>query len=493
MLLKNGSKKRIESVFDFIKNCCDNSSDLKTRIIVKNNNRIGYMFLESVSSDDKISNFLNKSIINLNKKNLFDSFYDNIKNSIYNSNITKCSKIEELFYFLSNGFTIIVLDNCDNFIAIETRAQLDRGVVESTSEPIVRGPKDSFTENHQKNIGLIRKRIKDFNLIFSDSIVGRRTKTKVTISYIKDIANLKNVEILKKTIENIDIDGILDSGYIREFLEKKSISLFPKVISTERPDLACSSLLNGKIVLLVENTPFVLIMPAVLTDFIHSPEDNYQKSLNATFSRILRFLCFFITTLTPAIYIALVTFNQEIIPDQLLISLARQRESVPFPTGIEVLLFVLIFEILREADIHSPSISGSAMNIVGALILGDAAVNAGLVSPIVIIIVAVTSITELVFFDVDMINALREWRIIYIIFSIVLGMVGVMVGFIIFITKLASLESMGVPYLTPISPLKTNQLKDSITRFKRTKLKFRPDYITNNIRKLGDQNEKNNL
>ena len=213
-------------------------------------------------------------------------------------------------------------------------------------------------------------------------------------------------------------------------LEKKQKSVFPKVISTERPDFACTSLLNGKIVILVENSPFVIILPAVLTDFFHSPEDNYQKPFNVSFSRILRSICFFLALLTPGLYIALMTFNQEIIPDQLLISLAIQRDGVPFPTAVEVLLFVLTFEVLREADIHSPSFSGSAMNVVGALILGDAAVAAGIVSPIVIIIIAATSISELVFYDVDIIDAIREWRLLFILSSTFMGLIGFVAIFI---------------------------------------------------------------
>lgn len=483
---------KIDDIFNEIKTAWDNSSDIVDRVIEKGNHKIGYIFLQSVSSDDKISDFLNKAIINMGKKNVFESLYDCLKNSIYNSTLKTIEEKEELYYYLASGFTAILIENCSKIIVIETKINIDRGVTESSSETIVRGPKDSFTENHQKNLGLIRKRIKDKNLIFSDSVVGRRTKTKVTVSYIKDIADMKIVEDLKAKINNIDIDGIFDTGYIRELLENKANSIFPKVISTERPDLVCTSLLNGKIVILVENSPFAIIIPAVLVDFIHSPEDNYQKPLNVSFSRFLRFLCIFLTTLTPAIYIALMTFNQEIIPDQLLISLAKQRNSVPFPTGIEVLLFILVFEILREADIHSPSFSGSAMNIVGALILGDAAVNAGLVSPIVIIIVAITSITELVFYDIDIIDALREWRILFIIFSIILGIMGIMVGFIIFVIRLCSFECVGVPYLTPISPINVSALKDSIVRFKRNKLKLRPSYLTNNKKRLGDINEKNN-
>ena len=303
--------------------------------------------------------------------------------------------------------------------------------------------------------------------------------------------NYKVQKILDE-LNKIDIDAVIDTGYIRELLEKEQKSVFPKVISTERPDFACTSLLNGKIVILVENSPFVIILPAVLTDFFHSPEDNYQKPLNVSFSRILRGICFFLALLTPALYIALMTFNQEIIPDQLLISLAIQRDGVPFPSAIEVLLFVLTFEVLREADIHSPSFSGSAMNVVGALILGDAAVAAGIVSPIVIIIVAATSISELVFYDVDVIDAIREWRLLFIIAATFMGLIGFVAIFIIFIAKLTSLECLGTPYLTPFSPLNIRSLKDSIIRVSRKKLKERPEYLTKNLKRLDDNYEESN-
>ncbi len=482
----------IEKIFETINSMNGKSSDIVTRIIEKKNYKVGYIFLESVSSDDKISDFLNKAIINLDRKKIFDSFYEQVKNSIYNSNMKICETYEEIFYYLASGFTIIALNNSSKVIVIETRETLDRGVVESTSETIIRGPKDSFTENHNKNLGLIRKRIKDPNLWFTDVKVGRRTKTKVSVAFIKDIVPNWKVKKILDDLKKIDIDAILDSGYIRELIEKNQKSVFPKVISTERPDQACTSLLNGKIVILVENTPFVLILPAVLTDFIHSPEDNYQKSFNISFSRIIRIICFFLALVTPALYIALMTYNPEIIPDQLLISVAIQRDGVPFPTAIEVLLFVLTFEVLREADIHSPSFSGSAMNVVGALILGDAAVAAGVVSPIVIIVVAATSISELVFYDVDIIDAIREWRILFILGATFMGIVGFMIIFIIFIAKLSSLECLGTPYLTPFSPISISSLKDSVIRLSRKHLKNRPTYLTRNVKRMGDLNEENN-
>ena len=480
----------IENIFNDISNLNNNSSDIVTRIIEKNKKRIGYIYLESVSSDDKISDFLNKAIINIDKKNIFESFYNTLKNSIFNSNIKFCEDYIELFYYLSSGYTAIVLDNINKAIVVETKAQLDRGVTEASSEPIIRGPKDSFTENHNKNIGLIRKRIKDNNLIFTDIKVGKRTKTKVTISFIKDIANLNSVSSIINKIKNIDIDGIIDSGYIKELIEKNNKLLFPRILSTERPDLASIGLLNGKIIILVENSPFVLILPAVLTDFFKAPEDYYQNSINASFSRIIRVICFFLALITPAIYIALVTYNPEIIPDQLLISLAIQRDGVPFPTAVEVLLFVVTFEMLRQADIHAPSFSGSAMNIVGALILGDAAVAAGIVSPIVIIVVATTSISELVFYDIDMIDALREWRIIFIIASTLMGLIGVVVVLIMFLAKLSSISCLDVDYLTPFSPLNIQDIRNSFIKFSIKKLNYRPSYLTNNTKRMSDINEK---
>lgn len=483
---------KIGKIFEKINEMNGKSSDIVTRIIEKNHNRIGYIYLESVSSDDKISDFLNKAIINMDRKKIFDSFYELLENSIFNSKVKTCETYEDLFYHLASGFTVIVVDGFEKAIVVETRMTLDRGVVESTSETIIRGPKDSFTENHNKNIGLIRKRIKDQNLWFEEVKLGRRTKSKVSVAYIKDIVPNYKVKKILDSLKKIDIDAVIDTGYIRELLEKEQKSIFPKVISTERPDFACTSLLNGKIVILVENSPFVIILPAVLTDFFHSPEDNYQKPFNVSFTRVLRMICFFLALFTPALYIALMTFNQEIIPDQLLISLAVQRDGVPFPTAIEVLIFVIVFEILREADVHVPSFSGGAMNIVGALILGDAAVAAGIVSPIVIIVVAITSICELVFYDIDVIDAIREWRILFILAATFMGLIGFVATFIIFVAKLSSLECLGTPYLTPISPLRIRSLKDSIIRVSRKKLKDRPVYLTKNLKRLDDNYEESN-
>lgn len=472
--------KNVDEVLTEIKTKMNSSSDFFSRTVTLHRKKVLFCFLESVSSDDKISDFLMRSLssdIKFSKKSFFEDLFRNLQNTITNSKLTVMDDFSQVYYYLASGFTCIFVDGYDQFITVETKSKLDRGVSEASSEAIIRGPKDSFTENHMTNIGLIRKRIKDPNLWMDEVKVGRRTKTKVAIGYIQDIVPKEKVNLIRQKLEKIDIDGILDSGYIMDFLSPKQHSSFPKIISTERPDLVCSALLDGKICILVENSPFALVMPGMLVDFLHSPEDNYQKTSNVIFTRWLRITAFLITLLTPAIYIAITNFNQEMIPDRLLISLAVQREGVPFPTAFEILMLGITFEMLRESDIRIPKVTGTAISVVGALVLGDAAVNAGIVSPIVVIIIAITSICGLLFTDVDFINAVRGWRIFFIFCASIMGIVGIVAGGIIFVAKLASLESLGTPYLTPISPLNLKAQKDNLIRTPRNKLHKRPEYL----------------
>jgi len=485
---------KIDKVFKKINDINGNSPDITTRKINIGFKQVGYIYLESVSSDDKISDFLVKSITRIKKFNILDNFFNNLyqelKNNIANSKMKIVDNYDDMFYYLASGFTIVLVNGFNKAIALETRETLDRGVTEPTTETSIRGPKDSLTENFNKNIGLIRKRIKDPNLWFKEIKVGRRTKTKVGIGYIKDIADNDKVNKIINKIENIDIDGILDSGYIRDFLTNDERSSFPTVISTERPDLVSTALLEGKIVVIVENTPFALVMPGVLANFIHAPEDNYQKAINVSLTRILRFTAMLITIMAPGLYIALTTFNQEIIPDTLLISLAVQRAGVPFPTSFAIIILMATFEILRESDMRLPETMGTSISIVGALVLGDAAVNAGIVSPIVVIVVAITSVTGLLFTDMDVVNAFRWWRVVFIIFSTVMGAIGFIVAGIIFITKLCSIETLGIPYLTPFSPLYNNQVKESLFNIPRNKAKIRPTYLNvKDTYRLDDNNE----
>ena len=466
----------IEKTIKNIKKQLNNSIDISSRIIDIKNKKIGYIFLESVSSDDKISDFLVKSLINQKNKP---------ENSIYNSKLIKI-KQKDISYLLASGFTIIITEK--NLYATETKANIDRSIEDSKSEAIIRGPKDSFTENYMTNIGLIRKRIKDNNLVFDELKIGRRTKTKVSITYINNIVKEKYIKEINEKLKKLDIDGLIDSGPIRDYLTKENNSAFPTIISTERPDTCATALLNGKIIIIVENTPFALIIPGLLIDIFHVSEDNYQKPINVTITRILKVIGFIITLFTPALYIALTTYNFEIIPDNLLISIAIQRQGVPFPTVIETTLMLITFELLRESDIRLPNQMGAAVSIVGALVLGDAAVSAGIVSPIVIIVVAITSVSGLLFTDIDVVNGIRIWRFIFIIASTAMGLIGLVITTIMFITKLSSLEILEIPYLSAISPFNLKEQKNAILKFPKTKIKTRPSYLkTKQKRKVGEK------
>ena len=468
----------VETVINKIKTMYGKSGDVNHRIIDIKGTNIGCIFLESSSQTSTISDFIIKSTVLIEKdKNIFNNLLNLLKNKLFNCQLFTINNFEEFPYYLSSGFTIIVVEGSNEAIVMETRANLDRGVTEATSEPIIRGPKDSFTESHSKNLGLIRKRIKDPNLWFDELKIGKRTKTRTTIAYINNVADINKVKEIKERLAKINIDGILDSGYIRDYLTPQK-SIFPQIKSSERPDMACQELLNGKIIILVENTPFVLILPTVFLDYIKSPEDQNQKAINISFTRILRFFALIITILTPAIYIAVATYDQNTIPDKLLISLAVQREGVPFPTFFEILLFMTIFEILRESDLKSPTNMSTAMSIVGALVLGQAAVDASIVSPITIIIVAITSICSLIFQDSDFINGIRFWRFLFIIAASLLGAVGIISMTLIWITKIASLENLGTSFLSPLAPFDKDANKDAIIKTATPKLIKRPRYIS---------------
>lgn len=477
---------KIEKIIDTVTKMNNSSSDITSRILNIKNKKIGYIFLDSTASDDKIGNIILENI-KKNEIHFYTNIYNYLKNNIKGAKTKEVTTYDDLFYHLASGFICILVNNKRKAFLVETKANLDRSITDSTTESIIRGAKDSFNENFNANIGLIRKRLKDKNFIVSESKVGKRSLTKVGVMYVKDIAKKENVDKIINKIKNINIDAILDSGYIRDFLIKDTKNVFPMVISTEKPDLVTQNLLEGKIAILVENSPFVIILPATLLDFFKPIEDNYEKAINVSFSKIVRLLAFVITIITPAIYIAITTYNMQIIPNELLISLAVQREGVPFTTAFEVILLLTAFEILREGDIRMPETFGNSISIVGVLVLGDAAVSAGIVSPIVIIVIGMTSITSLLFTDIDMVNAYRYWRIIFMLFSMILGIYGFMIASFIFIIKLASLTSLNVPYLYPLVSNDKN-IASSIVQLPKDKIKRRSPKLTNNIFR-SDNNE----
>lgn len=481
----------INGIVKRIKKDTNNVSDITYRVKYVNNKEVYIIYNEPLTGGDKISDFIMRSLDYINTK--YDKEEDInllniIINDISNFKVKTITTYEDICYYLNYGFTIILIEGASKYLALETKRNLSRSINVPSTENSFRGPMDCFVEDIQTNIGLIRRRIKDNNLWIKDNEIGKYTKTKVSIIYLNGVCNDDLVERVDKLIKNINIDGITESGAIKNLIEKESKSVFPTIISTERPDRVCQAILDGKLVITVDTSPFCLILPATFNDFFLTSDDNFNNNINMSMTRVVRYVAFIISMVTPAIYIAVTTFNQEMLPTELLISFAAQRDSVPFSAFFEALIMMACFEILRESDLRKPSFASSALSIVGALILGEAAVNAGIVSPIMIIVIAITSISALAFSEPELINGLRWYRLLFMIGAAFLGMVGVVITFIYFLLKTTSLESFGIPYMAPYAPTSSAGIKNSIIKFPTKSLNKREKYLSQNEVKLKNTN-----
>ena len=467
----------MNKIIDKLKKETNNDDNIVYRKKIILYKTIYIIYNQTITSSSDISDYVIRS---LNK--IYLPLFNNIINKIIKFKYKEINTYEDLTYYLNSGFTIILYKE-NKYIALETRKDLSRGITTPTTENTPRGALDSFTENIENNIGLIKRRIKSNNLWIKNYRIGKYTDTSVSLLYIKGVAKEKLVNDVDKLLKKINIDGIIATGTIRNLIEKENKNNFPSIMSAEKPYTAVKYLLEGNVVVLADNDPFALIMPTTINDYFLSEEDDFTKSINVSLTRMIRYLSFIITLLTPGIYIAMTTYNQEIIPTELLIGIAAQRENVPFSTFVEALLMMISFEILRESDLKIPSFASSAISIVGALILGDAAVSAGIVSPIMIIVIAITSISALTFVEPEFINALRLYRFLYMIGGALFGIHGVLLIFIFMIINLSSYDFLGMPYLTPFAPPITANLKDSIIKDKTINIKKRNHILTDNITK----------
>lgn len=428
------------------------------------------IFNEVLCSGDEINESILKRLTLLNHKN-FD-----LENKIPANNI-KIIKKDEIISYVNKGFVVCLTG--DMIFAIEEKQKLERGITTIESELSLNGPKDSFSESFNTNLGLIRRRIKSEDLWWDEVTLGKSTETKVGILYMNNIVDKDLVEKVKARLNLIDIDGIIDSSYLKDNLENNN-SFFPTISSTERPDKVAMSLLEGKVAIIVDMSSYVLILPNFFIDFFHTVDDYYQKSINVTFIRCIRILAFFIAIFIPAYYIAVTTYNQNSIFLSLLLLLKAQRTAVPFPAIVEALFMIISFEILRESDLRMSSTTGSAISILGGLILGDAAVSAGIMSPIMIIVIAISSIAGFVFTSIELVNAIRLYRIIFLLLATVLGVYGIYLGAIYILYKLITLTSFDKPYLAPFSPFIKNEMNDAIYKRDNKGEKSRNPLLTNN-------------
>ncbi|MFW6409512.1 MAG: spore germination protein [Halanaerobiales bacterium] len=386
------------------------------------------------------------------------------QNILNNESLVKTNDFKEVFTDLTSGGSAVFLDGINEVLLCETRGYAVRSLEEPNNEIVIRGPREGFVENLYTNTSLIRKRLKIPNLWLEEMEIGDLSQSKVVIAYIKGLASEELLNEVKDRLKKIDIDTVLESNIVQEYLTDSWLSPFPQIIQSERPDRAVSCLVEGKVVILVENTPFVLMLPATLNMFLQAPDDYNDTFIVSSLIRLLRYFTFLVSIFLPGLYIAIANYNPELLPVSFLLRIASTREGVPFPLIVESLLMEGVFEILREAGLRLPMAIGSALSIVGALVLGEAAINAGLVSPPMVIVVAITAIASFTVPNYSMGLAARILRFGFLFLGGLLGMFGIQFGILLVLIHLCSLRSFGQPYFQPFAPLIWQDLKDTLIR-----------------------------
>jgi spore germination protein KA len=393
----------------------------------------------------------------------------------------KVTNVEEIISGIIYGNAVLFIDGCNEAIFINTIGWEKRSISEPQAETIVRGPREGFTESMTLNLSLLRRRVVNPDLKFEFTEIGKQTKTKICICYIQGIAQQKILKELYQRLNKIDIDGILDSGYIEEMIKDAPYSPFRTITNTERPDVVIGKLLEGRFAVICDGSPVVLTLPSIFAELFQSNEDYYDNFLYSSLIRLLRWLCFFLGTSVPAIYLSLVNFHQEVIPTPLLLSIYSARKGVPFPTIVESIGMIMIFEILKEAGLRMPKYIGQAISIVGALVLGDAAVNAKLVSAPIVITTAITGIASIM---LPQALGILEIRMILLVMSSFLGLYGYIFGVMGVVLHMMSIRSFGIPYMLDVPAFSAQDIKDTAIRAPLWNMRLRPKLFSKKVKRM---------
>ena len=400
------------------------------------------------SNKEIISEYNNNDVI-IRKIKKFD-----LKNYIYNhlipqNSVTILKNFDDAISSINMGNSLLIVDTIDVAFDIDAKGFKQRSISSPQNEIVVRGSQEAFVENIRTNTSMLRRLVNNENLIIENCTVGKISKTKIAVCYLKDIANNGLVAEVKFRVNNLDIDYLTSSGQLEQLIQDNGSSLYPQLIATERPDKVTTHLLEGRVAIIVNDTPYVLVAPGVLSDFMSSPEDANYKFQFSNMLKLIRLIAIFFALFLPGIYVAVTSYHHELLPTELLFTIEAARETVPFPVIFEILLMEISFELIREAGVRVPSPIGPTIGIVGGLILGEAAVSANLVSPILIIIVAITAICSFSIPDFSLNFTIRISRFIYILLGYMAGFLGIAVGMFIQLVLLCSLTSFGCPYITP--------------------------------------------
>ena len=412
---------------------------------------INHFVLEPLMLRNTSNTYINKPSFEIKKSEIKE---DELINYIYNSlvpnnNISKQTHFGKVISDINSGNCILFVDTLDTAFDIDAKGFKQRNIDRPQIENVIKGPQEAFVENIRTNTSLLRRVVNNQNLIIENIEIGKLSRTKCALCYMQNIANGDLIAEAKYRLNNIAIDSLISSGELEQLIQDGKSFGIPQILSTERPDKCVKGLYQGRAVILVNGNPYALIIPSVMTDFLASPEDSNLIPLFANFLKAIRFIAFLITLLLPGMYIAITNFHQELFPTELLFSILVARENVPFPIIFELLLMEVSFELIREGGLRTPSAIGSTLGIVGALILGDAAVSANVVSPILIIVVAITGLSSFVIPNFSFGFHLRIYRFIFIILGYICGFLGIGIGIYFYLVTICSIRSFGVSYISP--------------------------------------------
>jgi len=475
----SGKFNKDVSIFkDFL--CNDKMLRIRTIKLGDTAKKMCFLFFDGMIDPITLNESLIKSCIT--KKNVpcnadVDYILDNV---LFTGEIKTSNKIDEMISSMENGDTAVVIEGCTTGLIVDTKGWQTRSIEEPSDERVLQGPREGFDESAIINVALIRRKLQTDDLYVEEMCIGRRSNTKIYICYLDSLAKKEIVDELKKRINKIDIDGILDSNYIAENIRDKKFSLFKTTGSTERPDTVAGRLLEGRVALVVDGTPVVLTLPYLFCENFQSDEDYYINFQVASIKRLFRYLCFILSVTIPAVFIAITTFHIQLLPTALMLTVAEQRSGVPFSSVFECLLLVFVFEILKETGLRTPKSLGSALNIVGGLVIGQAAVEARIISAPMLIAVSLSGVAGLMIPRLK--SAVFYIRLALIISAAIMGLFGMISVLMIFVFSLFDTESFGAQYCFSLENPSFLSLKDTMIRAPWTKMTTRPPFAKNIIR-----------
>jgi len=492
--------KNLEENLEKIQHKLGNSTDIVIRRFAMGENRHAgaLVYIDGLVDKDMVHNEVLRPLIYATDPDglithgfLKNTFKSPESTAILVSDMKEEGCLNKALASVLEGQTLVILDKIPNAWILDTRGWQSRAIQESSENPIIRGPKESFVETLRLNTAMLRRRIHSSDFRIEEKPVGTVTRTYVAVCYIEGIVDPDVVKETYKRLNAIEIDGILDTGYLEELMQDHPYTPFPLMAHTDRPDKVAANLLEGRVAIIVDGSPAVLTAPCEFMEFLQAAEDYYERFTIAVMIRWLRVLALFITLTFPALYIALIGYHVEMLPPALMLSIAAERGGTPFPSVVEAFIMGISFEILREAGIRLPNKVGQAVSIVGVLIIGQAVVEAGIVSPFMVIITAFTAIASFTIPNYSFASALVPLRFMILLLASILGVFGIMIGLIIVVVHLTSLRSFGVPYLAPIAPASAAGAQDTFLRVPWWSMGRRPTRLTSNeIRQPNDQMPK---